>query len=498
MAGSILGTLLYMAPEVLQGAEADARSDLFAFGAMLYEMLSGRKTFSGKTQVGVMAAILEHDPPALSLQQPSTPRALDRLVRKCLEKDPDVRWQSARDVHGELEWIAESLSEAPAPSAVHPASSTQHAAPSKFPRAWLVASILLPLAAAAITWIATHWTPQTSPQPARFAIVPPPAQPLAIHGFSRDIAISPDGRNIVYRIGAAGATEVTQLVVRSLDQLDARLLTGIAGVRLPFISPDGHWVGFFGGNSGELKKVSLLGGPPITLCRYNGNPQGVSWGPDDVIIFATTDAATGLLSVPAGGGEPKVVTKPDAAHGEADHIFPSVLPGGRAVLFTIQMAGQPIENSQIAVLDLKTGQRKTLVRGGSDAQYVNPSTGSGQAGYLVYGAAGTLRAVRFDLGRLEVTSDPVPVMEQVTMSGVSGYADFALSGNGTLVYMPGSVGSGATRSLVWVNRQGREEPIKAAPRAYTFPRISPDGTRVALDIRDQENDIWVWDLKRRR
>ena len=250
--------------------------------------------------------------------------------------------------------------------------------------------------------------------------------------------------------------------MRSLDQLDARLLTGITGIRSPFISPDGHWVGFFEGNGGELKKVSILGGPPITLCKYTGNPHEASWGPDDTIIFATNDPSTGLLSVAAGGGDPKVLTTPDTAHGEADHVMPFILPGGRAVLFTITAQGQPIDNAQIAVLDLKTGQKKTLIRGGSDARYVD-------TGHLVYAAAGTLRAVRFDLGRLEVTSDPVPVVEKVTMSGTTGTADFVLSQNGTLVYVPGGVGGGATRSLAWVNRQGREEPIKAPPRAYALP-----------------------------
>ena len=174
---------------------------------------------------------------------------------------------------------------------------------------------------------------------------------------------------------------------------------------------------------------------------------------------------------------------------KADHVQPFILPGGRAVLFTVTVQGQPIDNAQIAVLDLKTGQKKILIRGGSDARYVD-------TGHLVYAAAGILRAVRFDLGRLEVTSDPVPVVEKVTMSGTTGVADFVLSQTGTLVYVPGGAGGALARTLVWVNRQGREEPIKAPLRAYSIPRISPDGTRVALDIRDRENDIWVWDLKR--
>lgn len=199
------------------------------------------------------------------------------------------------------------------------------------------------------------------------------------------------------------------------------------------------------------------------------------------------------MSVPAGGGDPKVLTKPDPAHGEADHVFPFVLPGGKAVLFTVTAQGQAAgqaENSQIAVLDLKSGQRKILIRGGSHAEYV-------ETGHLVYAAAGSLRAVRFDLKALEVLSDAVPVVEQV-MTVVSGEAQFTVSRTGTLVYVPGSVGGlqGPQLSLVWVNRQGREEPINAPPRAYMYPRLSPDGARVALDIRDQENDIWVWDLTR--
>ena len=221
--------------------------------------------------------------------------------------------------------------------------------------------------------------------------------------------------------------------MRSLDQLDARLLPGISGIRSPFISPDGHWIGFFEGvGGGELKKVSILGGPPITLCKFSGNPLEASWGPNDTIIFADNDRSTGLLSVAAGGGEPKVLTKPDPSHGELDHAMPFILPGGRAVLFTILAVGQQSDNAQIAVLDLKSGQKKTLIRGGSDARYVD-------TGHLVYAAAGTVRAVRFDLERLEVTSDPVPMVEKVAMSGTTWTANFVLSNTGTLVYVPGIV-----------------------------------------------------------
>ena len=225
--------------------------------------------------------------------------------------------------------------------------------------------------------------------------------------------------------------------------------------------------------------MSIAGGPAITLCQISGAPLGASWGDDNTIVFATNDPSTGLWRVSADGGEPTVLTTPDAAQHEGDHAFPSVLPGGRGVLFTITAAGQA-DNAQVAVLDLKTGQRKTLVRGGSQAEYVDPSVGTGQAGYLIYAAAGTLRAVRFDPVRLEVLGDPVTVVDHVMMKP-TGAANYAVSRQGTLVYVPGGVSVQTTpRSLVWVDRKGHEEPIKAPLRAYGPPRISPDGTRVAV------------------
>jgi len=482
MGGMILGTAAYMSPEQARGKPVDKRADVWAFGAVLFEMLSGTTPFPGEDIAHILARVIDREPEWSVLPSNLAP-AIGVVLRRCLTKDPRQRIRDIGDVRLALDGAFDT-----APATVQPTPQAprqplwQRVAFVGVP-ALVVGGVLV----GGATWIAER---PSAPQPVRFAIVPPPTQPLSLHGFSRDIAITPDGRQIVYRVGPAGSTPGTQLVVRSLDQLDGRVLAGITGIRSPFISPDGHWVGFFEGGGGALKKVSILGGPPVTLCRYTGNPQEGSWGPDDAIIFATNDPGTGLLSVAAGGGDPKVLTKPDSAHGEADHVHPFILPGGRAVLFTITAQGQPIDNAQVAVLDLKTGQKKTLIRGGSDARYVD-------TGHLVYAAAGTLRSVRFDLGRLEVTSDPVPVVEQVTMSGTTGVADYVLSQNGTLVYVPGGVGGGiATRSLAWVNRQGGEEPLKAPQRAYSIPRISPDGARVALDIRDQENDIWVWDLKR--
>jgi serine/threonine-protein kinase len=488
-AGVILGTAAYMSPEQARGKAVDKRTDIWAFGCVLYEMLTGKAPFRGEDVAEVIGAII-HKEVAWDRLHTSTPAAVRMVLARCLEKDPKER---VRDI-GDVRLALEGAFDVASPATPQTLSAPRQPLWRRVAFVGVPALVIGGVIAGGATWIAEG---PSSPQPVRFTIVPPATQPLAIHGFHHDLAITPDGRHIVYRTGLAGTpgagrSEGTQLAVRSLDQLDARVLTGITAIRGPFVSPDGRWIGFFGGTGGggELKKVSILGGPPITLCKYTGIPGEASWGPDDTIIFATGDETTGLLSVAGGGGEPRVLTTPDRARGEADHLQPFILPGGRAVVFTISPAqARSADNAQIAVLDLKTGQKKVLIRGGSDARYVN-------TGHLVYAASGTLRAVRFDLGRLEVTSDPVPVVEKVTMSGVNGMADYALSQSGTLAYVPGGAGGDVARSLTWVTRQGKEDPIKAAPRAYQLARISPDGTRVALEARDQENDIWVWDLKR--
>jgi serine/threonine-protein kinase len=294
-----------------------------------------------------------------------------------------------------------------------------------------------------------------------------------------DVAVSADGDRIAYATAEQGTMA---LYLRSLDQVDAIRITGVTAARAPFFSPDGQSIGFFDGDG--LKRVAASGGPPVNVTPVKGIGRGATWGADDSIIFSTSDV-TGLLHVPAGGGEVRVLTQPKPGE---DHLFPQVLPGGRAVLFTIVGRGQG-SNAQIAILDLESGTETVLLSGGSHAQYA-------ASGHLVYGAAGALRAVAFDLDTLTVRGRSVPVVERAVTKG-TGAANFAMSRNGSLVYESGDVASGAERALVWVDRQGREEVITAAPkRSYVYPRISPDGTRVALDIRDQQNDIWVWDLTR--
>jgi len=310
---------------------------------------------------------------------------------------------------------------------------------------------------------------------------------LLVDPQSIDLTITPDGKEIVYK--AMTASTGTQLFVRALDQLEPTPLTGPGIPRGPFSSPDGQWIAFVEPGPVTLKKVAITGGPVQVLCRLDGPSRGATWGDDDTIIFATALPSTGLQRVSAAGGEPTALTAPNHEHGEADHLFPQFLPGSQAVLYTITPITGGIDASQVAVYDLRTKASKILLRGGSQAKYL-------RSGHLVYAAAGTLRAVAFDLERLEPIGSSVPVVSQV-VTLPTGVAEFDVARDGTLVYVSGGGGLSAPRTLVWVDRQGHEEAIKSAPaRAYVSPRLSPDGTRVAVDIRDQGSDIWVWDFAR--
>ena len=472
--GTILGTLHYMAPEQIEGKETDARSDIFSLGAIMYEMVTGKRAFEGKSAASVVAAVLERVPPAMSSLQPLTPRSVDRVVATCLAKDPDDRWQTARDLLRELKWIAEA-----GPRTHDPVPRFTPRGRVKFAAAISFSLVIGAAVAGAAIWLATRPSPL---RVTRLTIAPAGATALAVTGFDRDVAISPDGTRVVY-VGGNGS----RFFVRALDQMEATPLEGLGVPHHPFFSPDGAWIGFFDGVS-ALKKVSVNGGPAVTICRINAAPSGATWGADGTIIFALT-ATPGLRRVSANGGEPEVITTPDAREGEAYDYWPEFLPDSRGVLFKVELrAGGPPGSGKIGVLDLRTGTRKILVRDGFYGRYAS-------TGHLVYGVSGMLRAVPFDLNRLELAGTPIPLVEPVLMTPFGGVLDFDISQNGTMVYTPAGTRA-AARTLVWVDRQGQEEPIKAPVRAYTYPRLSPDGTRLALEVRDQDNDIWIWDFAR--
>jgi Tol biopolymer transport system component len=462
--GSILGTFQYMAPEQLEGKDADARTDIFAFGSVLYEMVTGRRAFEGKSQASLIGAIMEHDPPAMSTLQSMTPPLLDHLVKTCLAKEPDKRWQSAGDVERELTWIVESGSEAGVTGVARPRGRTH--------LAWGLALVL----AVAVVGIAAWNLKPPPPRPVtRLSLLLPPGDQFT--GWDRHIvALSPDGTHLAYVANG-------QLYLRAMDRMEATPIRSTeGGVNSPFFSPDGQWVGFHAG--GQLRKASVSGGAVVTLCDA-ANPFGASWGADDTIVFG--QRREGILQVSSAGGTPEVLVPGSTIEGLAHG--PQILPDGNSLLFTIG-DGSTWDDAQIVVQSLTTGERQVLIEGGTDARYMS-------TGHLVYALRGTLLAVPFDAARLEVTGGPVSIIEGVAtaLPAFTGASHFTVSDIGSLVYIA-EVEDGTTRSLVWVDREGREEPLEAEPRAYTYPCISPDGTQVALDIRDQEHDIWVWDFAR--
>ena len=473
-AGLILGTAAYMSPEQARGLAVDKRTDIWAFGCVLHEMLSGRPAFPGETVSDTIAAILDHEPDWATLPA-EVPASVRTLIRRCLAKDRRKRIADISIAQFVLDHPTSGL---PITSTVAPRSPLWRrlAIPSA---TWFVGIAM----AGSGVWFATRAT-VPAPRVLRFLITPPSATALTVSGLFRDLTLTPDGTRLVY-VGANGAT----LFVQALDQLDATPLTGFVAAFGPFVSPDGQWVGFFdGAGAAALKKVAITGGPVVTLGRPDGSPRGASWGADGTIIFATSNVPSGLQRLGDAGGQPTVVTRPNPTAGEADHVWPEILPGGQAVLFTITATSGRLDQAQVAVLDLRSGTQTVLIRGGSDARYVS-------SGHLVYAAAGTLRAVAFDLARLAVVGTSVEVLPHVRTTA-TGAASVAVAENGTLVYVPGGMATGRRSSLVWVDRRGRETPMPAPPRSYVYPRLSPDGSRLAVSITDRELDVWLWDLVR--
>jgi Tol biopolymer transport system component/predicted Ser/Thr protein kinase len=475
--GTILGTLQYMAPEQLEGNEVDARTDIFSFGAVVYEMATGKRAFEGKTQASVIGAIMSIDPPLISSLQPMTPPALDRVVKKCLAKEPDNRWHAIKDLCDEVKWIAESGSQAGAATApAGPASKNRRKT-----LVWGAVSLL----ACAIIGMTVWILKPAPPRPVtRFTLSLPPDQRLA--GLDAPaIALSPDGTRLAYVATQSGVQEI---YLRAMDSSEVRMIPGTEGARAPFFSPDGQWVGFFAEN--KLEKISLSGGAPVTICDAPGNSLTVSasWGADDNIVFQSGTAA-GLRQVSAAGGTPKLLSTPDSKKGETTHRFPELLPGGKAVLFAAgQSATVNLNNARIVVRSLQTGETRDLI-GGTYPSYA-------PTGHLVYAQAGTLMAVSFDPRRLAVTGASVPMLESVLQSPTSGVVQYSFSNTGSVAYVPGGL-QAVQRKLVWVDRKGTEQPLPTPSHPYRTPRLSPDGRRVVVAISDQLGDhIWLYDLTR--
>jgi serine/threonine-protein kinase len=471
--GMLLGTAAYMSPEQARGKPVDRRADIWAFGCVVFEMLIGQRTFKGELISDVLASVLKTDPDWRALPV-DTPTALQRLLRRCLEKDPRRRLQAIGEARVQIDDLLSGAPDAAGAPALARALPRWRRALPWGAAGTAIAGLMLML----VLW--APWRAATPLRVTRTTIATSGPAALTINDTDRDLALSPDGMRVVY-VGNNG----TQLFVRALDALEPVAIASGVGLKEPFVSPDSQWVGFI---DRGIRKVAITGGPSIALNSLDGASNGATWAPDDTIIFATNNQGTGLQRVSAAGGTPDVLTRPDRAQGEADHLWPEILPGGRAVLFTITSQTGGLDSAQVAVRDLRAGTQKVLLRGGSHGHYL--------AGHLVYVAGGTLRAIAFDPNRLETRGTAVPVLPRLAVTN-NGAGDFAVAADGTLVYVdaPGTLGANL-RTLVWVNRTGKEESLTASPHAYEHPRVSPDGTRVALSIFDQEKAIWIWDLGR--
>jgi eukaryotic-like serine/threonine-protein kinase len=463
----IVGTLYYMSPEQLQaqatGQDIDARSDIFSFGLVLYEMLTGKRAFEGTSAASVIAGIMERPAPSIA---DLAPPALDRLLQRCLEKDPDNRWQTVRDLKAELEWIAG------APEDRTRATSMIQKG-SRLP--WIAAALL------AIGCIAASWIAYRATRPAELK----PLVRLDVD-LGSDVSLgstsgvsailSPDGTRLVY-------VSKGRLFTRKLDQTKATELAGTDGATAPFFSPDGQWVAFFAG--GKLKKLPIDGGPASYLVDASAG-YGGSWSEDGSIVVSPA-AFGGLVQIPSNGGTLTQLT--ELAPGETFHHWPQVLPGSQVVLFTSStLAGMNIE-----ALFLKDRHRKTLLRGASFGRYLPTGT---RSGHLIYVNNGALFAVPFDLEALEVRGTAIPVLDQVSYDPIFVSAQLDVSQNGMVVYQEGGAQS-LVATVQWLNRNGRMEPLLAKPGNYTRPRLSPDGHRLALDIPDASSrDVWIYDWQR--
>jgi Tol biopolymer transport system component len=473
-AGMILGTAAYMSPEQARGAPVGKRSDIWAFGCVLFEMLAGRRAFAGATTAETLAAVLHHEPPWAALPS-DTPADARIVVSRCLEKDLKQRFRDIGDIRLALAgaFTSDTAAAVPRPAVVEP--------PLRARALPVVAALII---GAAVTAIAMRLQESRPALPVtRWSLEATGTTALHVNGVEHDLTITPDGSRVIY-VGDGGR----QLFVRALDKLEPESLVNGATLRSPFVSPDGRWVGFQE-DLASLKKVPIAGGPAIAVAQIDGILRGAAWLPDNTIVFAT-NRSPGLQRVSADGGKLTTLTKPDDAGNEFAHYWPQLLPDGSALLYTALARTGGLAEAKVRLLDLQTNRSIDVLDGASNALYVS-------SGHLAYVAGATLWAVPFDLDRRAPFGMAVALSNQVVTTP-NGAGLFAASTTGTLVYAHAIGFDPLTRTLNWIDRQGRVEMIPAPPQAYAQPRLSHDSTRVvAANVRDPEVNLWVWDLARR-
>jgi eukaryotic-like serine/threonine-protein kinase len=464
--GAILGTFQYMSPEQLEGKEADGRSDIFALGAVLYEMATGRKVFTGKSQASLITAIMSSEPAPISTVHPAAPAALDRIVRTCLAKDPEDRWQAAGDVAKELKWVGERAPAGASPAAERKASRRERIA-------WATAAILL----LAGLYLAYEWRRSRSVEPAAVHsfLIPPENTVFHLTGDdSAPIVVSPDGQRAVFGAGS-------RLWIQSLRTGAVAEIGGPEGGKFPFWSADSRSIGFFSG--GKLRVADASGGPIQTICDAP-NARGGAWNAAGVIVFAP-DIRTGLSRVSASGGQPAPLTRVERRH--TTHRWPSFLPDGKHVLYLAANHANPFsEESGIYVAPLDGGEPKRLLSAYGSAQVV--------PGWILTVRDTSLMAQRFDEERIALSGPPLRVASDVNFDRGTWRGIFSVSANGLLVYQLAQTGVGG--QLTWMDFSGRQlGSIGEKSEAYS-PELSPNGRYASVILGDPNNDVWVYELDR--
>lgn len=470
---TIVGTAAYMSPEQACGKELDSRTDIWSFGCVLYETLTGKQTFRGKTVTEILAAVVEREPDWQALPA-ATPVPVRALLKRCLRKDPQTRLRDIGDAQIELEDLLAA-----------PAQEDLARKETAITRRTAISALSGAAAGAAATGIfaISRYRGATPRNLTRFAITIPDGEVL-VPSFNKRVAISPDGTRIAFNTNSPG---LDNFYLRSLSELESRRVKDVSG-GAAFFSPDGRWVGFFLTKAPTcVRKLAVSGGAPVTVCASDSF-SGATWADGDIIYFVAENPG-GIVSVPAAGGQPKEVVSIDFGKGERQHKYPCALSGGKAVLLTVTTADiATFDEAHVVVVSPETRQKKVLVEGGTHPRY-SPS------GHLLYAHDGKIFAIRFDPKSLEATGQPFAVLEGVQMSRNTGVANYDVSASGDLAYIPGNCDGGA-RTLVWVDRNGRAEPAGLAAKSYLHPRLSPDGRRVAIEIEGPSHDLYVYDFGR--
>jgi serine/threonine-protein kinase len=471
--GVILGTVAYMSPEQARGAPVDKRTDVWAFGCVLFEMLTGHTTFARSTSSDSIAAILEHEPDWRTLPA-STPRAIVRLLRKCLEKEVGPRLRDIGDARSEIDEARAELSSAGRAPHLTPSTVASRRWPLIVAATAIVSAVLAVIAA----WM-VKTAPPAAVQITRLAVSLPTGDTLG-NSQLPSIALSPDGRTMAYAASRSGRSP--QVFVRRLDAPEATLLPGTEGATGPFFSPNGQWIGFFAQR--KLKKILATGGGLQTITDAAVGLGG-SWSGDDTIYFAPFNTS-GIWKVSANGGTPQEFTRIDKSRDEVSHRWPQVLSDARTVLFTV-WTGPGWDEKHLEIQVGEGGAHRRIVPGASTGRYIS-------TGHLLYSKADNLIVAPFDLASLSVTGPPVTLVERAR-DGVGEGAQYAVSDTGTLAYVQAQPGV-FERRLVWVSRDGTVTPIAAPPNAYTDPAIAPDGRSIALSVQGTTQTLWVYDLAR--